>query len=111
MTPKKPVQLDPQHPFEKLLIPMVETSRAKAADYAAIDDYFQNFRRNAEVMDLEGYTALEDCLSMVARKLGRIVNLRGREPSNEAVLDSFLDMAIYAILTYGLALEAAEEAE
>lgn len=104
----KQITLSPKDGFEKLLIPMVETNRAKRADYASEDDMYLNFRRNAEMMDLEGFDALEDCLSMVSRKFGRIVNLRGRDATNETVVDSFLDLAVYAVLAYGLALEAAE---
>ena len=105
------ITLNSKDPFEALVIPMVETNRKKRADYASDDDMFLNFRRNAEMMDLEGFDALEDCLSMVSRKFGRIVNLRDREPSNETVVDSYLDLAVYAILAYGLALEAAEGEE
>jgi hypothetical protein len=54
-------------------------------------------------MGLAGYDALEDCLSMVSRKLGRIVNLRGRDPRNETVVDTFEDLAVYAVLALGLA--------
>jgi len=106
MTAKK-IELDPKDPFEKLLIPIVETNRKKRADYASDDNIYLNFDRNAEMMDLDGYDSLEDCLSMVARKFSRIVNLRGRDASNEAVEDSFLDLAVYGILAYGLALRKA----
>lgn len=105
---KAPVQLDPKDAFEKLIIPIVEMNRRKRADYAQEGSLFHNFERNAATMDLEGYTPLEDCLSMVARKLGRIVNLRGRSAANETVVDSYLDMCVYSILAYGLALDAAE---
>lgn len=100
--------LRPNDPFEKLLIPIVSTNRLKRADYASDDNMYLNFDRNAAMVGLEGYTALEDCLTMVARKFGRITNLRGREPSNEAVVDSYLDLAVYSILAYGLALREAE---
>lgn len=107
--PKK-ITLSSHDEFEKLLIPMVETNRKKRADYATDGDAYLNFRRNAMMLDLEDYDALTDCLSMVSRKFGRIINLRGRDATNETVVDSYLDMAVYAILAYGLALEAAEEA-
>lgn len=100
--------LDPEDPFEKLLIPIVEMNRRKRADYADDTDIYANFRKNAVSMDLRGYDALEDCKSMVTRKINRINNLRGRDPRNESVLDSFLDAAVYSILLYGLAMEAAE---
>jgi hypothetical protein len=103
------ISLDPYDGFEKLLIPIVEMNRKKRADYASEANLYQNFDRNAEMMDMEGYDALEDCLSMVARKFGRIVNLRGRDPKNESVVDSYLDLAVYGILCYGLAMRKAEE--
>lgn len=104
------ITLDPKDPFDKLIIPMVEINRKKRADYADEEDTYRNFRRVAEMMDLPDYDELEDCLTMVARKFCRITNLRGRDPQNEGVLDSFLDLAVYSILAYGLAVEAAEEA-
>lgn len=103
------VTLDSEDEFDALLIPLVMLQRKKRADYANDQDIYANFRANAAALDLPGYTALQDCLSMVTRKVGRIVNLRGKEPNNESVVDSYMDLAVYSILAYGLALEAAEE--
>lgn len=103
------VVLDPSDPFDKLLIPMVVMNRKKRADYASEGNIYKNFDRNVDMMDLEGYDALEDCLSMVARKFGRITNLRGREAANETVVDSYLDLAVYSVLAYGLAMRKAEQ--
>ena len=79
---------------------MVETNRKKRADYAASDNIFRNFERVAGMMDMAGYDAQEDILNMVFRKASRITNLRGKEPMNESVEDSWLDLAVYAILGY-----------
>jgi hypothetical protein len=105
LTPPEDEQLtlDPSDEFEKHLIGMVEMNRKKRADYASDDNIYANFDRNAATMGLAGYDALEDCLSMVSRKLGRIVNLRGRDPRNETVVDTFEDLAVYAVLALGLA--------
>jgi hypothetical protein len=103
------VFLDSEDAFDRLLIPMVRLQRAKRADYADEDNIFSNFDKNAAQMNLPGYTPLEDCLSMVIRKVGRITNLRDKEPQNETVMDSYLDLAVYAILAYGLALREAEQ--
>jgi len=103
------IYLDPTDPFDRLIIPMVEMNRKKRADYATQGNLFANFDRNAEMMNMPGYTALEDCLSMVGRKFNRITNLRGRPPKNETVLDSFLDLAVYGVLAYGLAMREAEQ--
>jgi hypothetical protein len=102
------VTLNPEDPFESLLIPMIEMNRRKRADYASDDDIYRNFRINAAMMALPGYTPAQDALSMITRKVGRITNLRGRPPTNESVLDSWLDLAVYAVLGYGLAKEEAE---
>jgi hypothetical protein len=45
---------------------------------------------------------------MVTMKNGRLMNLRGREATNEAVVDTYLDRAVYAILAYGLKMREAE---
>jgi len=111
MMRKGSVILDPEDPFDKLVIPLVELNKRKRADYAVPEDLFSNFRRNASMLDLDGYTPLEDCLAMVTRKLGRIFNLRGRDPNNETVLDSYDDLIVYAILAKGLALEEAGNSE
>lgn len=111
MTKRKPVELDASDPFEKLIIPIVEMNRRKRADYAKEGSLYHNFIRNANMFDMDGYTPLEDCLSMVARKFGRIVNLRGRTATNETVLDSYLDLAVYSVLALGLATEEAEAVE
>lgn len=102
------ITLDANNPFDALLIPIVLTNRRKSADYASPADLYLNFRRNADMVALPGYTPLVDCFSMVARKLGRIANLRGRSAQNEGVLDSYLDLAVYAVLAYGLAMEEAD---
>jgi hypothetical protein len=99
--------LDPNDPFERLLIPLVEMNRKKRADYASDDNLFLNFDINATIMRFPGYDAYEDCLSMVARKLNRLTNLRGREPQNEGVIDTNIDLAVYSVLLYGLALRRA----
>ncbi len=104
-TTKGSVVLDPNDPFDALLIPIVALNKRKRADYAVPGDLYINFRRNARMMDLEDFDAYEDCLSMVTRKVGRIVNLRGKAPTNEAVLDSIEDLIVYAVLLKGLQVE------
>jgi hypothetical protein len=99
---KKYYSLHTDDVFESLVIKIVDMNRQKRADYASKENVFQNFDTNARMMNLSGYTALEDCLSMVTRKIGRITNLRGRDPLNETVYDSFLDLAVYAVLLLGL---------
>jgi hypothetical protein len=106
-TTGKKIELDPNDPFEKLLIPMVETNRKKRADYASEENIYGNFDYVAEAT--QGMvTATEYCDIMVTMKNGRLMNLRGREATNEAVVDTYLDRAVYAILAYGLKMREAE---
>lgn len=102
--------LNPNDPFEGPLIHVVEVQRRKRADYATPDDMWANFTYNAQMLNLPGYGPLEDILSMVTRKVGRITNLRGRPPQNESVIDSWLDLFVYAGLGYAYALKQAAEA-
>lgn len=90
--------LNLKDPFEKILSEMVLLQRRKANDYAAEGDKLKNMREVVNTLGIEGYDVVADCEAMVIRKTARINNLRGREPSNESVRDSYLDRAIYAIL-------------
>lgn len=101
-------ELDPRDEFEALLIDIADLARRKRADYANDHNPYANFDLNAAHMEMPGYTPLEDCKSMVFRKLGRINNLRGRPPQNETVEDSYRDLAGYAILLYGLFIRDGE---
>lgn len=101
-------ELNPRDEFEALLLEIVDLHRRKNADYANEANIYANFDLNSAQMGLAGYTPLEDCKSMVLRKLGRINNLRGRDPQNETVTDSFRDLAGYSLLMYGLHLRDGE---
>jgi hypothetical protein len=105
------VYLDTDDPFDRILIPIIEMNRKKRADYANPLNLYANFDKNAIAMDLPGYGPVEDCLSMILRKAGRIANLRGKAPNNETVQDSWLDLAVYAILGLGLAQREATRVE
>jgi hypothetical protein len=98
------ITLDDNDPFERALIDMVATHRAKGADYALDGDKWSNFRTTAQVMDLE---LPEVADVFVLTKYARLQALRnnGREPNNESVLDSRLDIAVYAIMAYAMACE------
>ena len=105
--PPEPMVLDPRFAFERALITMVEVSRRKRADYATDEDEFSNFRGTAEFAGFES-PALS-ALFNVAQKLERIRALRanGRlaEAANEAVDDTFLDIAVYGVLAHAMWLE------
>lgn len=92
-------------PFEAILIEMVEMSRAKGHDYAPDPDNTKgllptNFDEVAREVPLVDYTPVMDAYTMTMRKLKRVGHLLtpGFEPVNEALDDSMLDAAVYAVL-------------
>ena len=104
------VMLNPNDPFEKLLITIVELNRKKRADYANDDNIYLNFDR---VSDMTGYEVQSVLEVMIGIKTARIRNLvdledEGKLPSNEGLIDSRLDRATYCILDYGIALRDQE---
>jgi len=99
------ITLRKSDPFEAILIEMVELSRAKGADYAPEADNTKgllptNFDEVAREVPLADYTPVTDAYTMTMRKLKRIGHLLtpGLEAKNEAIDDSMLDAAVYAVL-------------
>lgn len=79
------------------------TLLSKRSDYS-VDDEFGNFKGAAEAASIK----VEDVmLAQVGIKLGRIKNLRdaGDSPHYEPLLDSYKDLAGYAVLAYAHALK------
>ncbi len=101
------VYLDPKWAVERAMISMVAVSRRKRADYATDGDEFSNFRGTAEFAGFE--SPAMSALFNVAQKLERIRALRanGRfaEVANESVDDTFLDIAVYAVLAHAMWIE------
>jgi len=93
--------LDPSEPFEAVLIDMVKVNRKKRADYAHDGDPWSNFRFTAGVLGIEPQDA---AIHNVAQKLARLTALRsnGRDPQNEAVLDTYLDLAVYGVIALAI---------
>lgn len=101
------LELDPNDPFDKLIIPIVETNRAKRKDYAKDGDIFSNFRGVAKrVGHNDPLQAVEHLIATKEERLAALAHNQ-RAPENETVLDTYLDRAVYAIISYGLACEAA----
>lgn len=73
-------------------------------DYAEAGDFFKNFREVwsiCEVLDINTSRSMEDCaLFMEVMKLQRYCNLRGRDPSGEAVEDTVIDHHNYLDIAY-----------
>jgi len=105
-TSTEQVTLDPADPFDSALIPIVEMHRRKRADYAKDGTPFDNFETSSSLMGLDGFGPAESALFNVTQKLARLKSLRqnGRmhDPQNEAVLDTYLDLAVYGILAYAI---------
>lgn len=97
--------LDPNHPFEAVLLEMAALSRRKRADYAIDGSPFSNFYETAEEMRREGkddFTAMDSVKFNRAQKKVRLralqANGRMDSPANESVRDSLLDDAVYAAI-------------
>jgi hypothetical protein len=112
--PKGSLVLDPADPFDAALIPIVETNRKKRKDYAADGDPFSNFTTSSDFLGLAGFGPTEAALFNVTQKLARLKALRanGRmhRAANESVADTYLDLAVYGILTYAIYRSLAEGA-
>lgn len=100
------ITLNPNDVFERVLIDMVKVSRKKRADYASDNDPLSNFKGSADALGLTGFGPVEAALFNVLQKIERLKALRsnGRmgQTQNESVTDTYLDLAVYAVLTYAL---------
>lgn len=114
-TPRGVVVLDPNDPFDAALIPIVEMNRRKRKDYAADGDPFSNFKTSSGLMGVAGFGPTEAAIFNVTQKLARLQSLRtnGRihDTANESVGDTYLDLAVYAIIAYALYQSEMKRAE
>lgn len=96
-------KLDPNDAFDAALIEMAKLHRKKRQDYARDDNRWSNFETTASLLGLESFGTQEAIEVNIAQKMARLQSLRlnGRmdNPSNESVLDSRRDLAVYAILS------------
>lgn len=95
--------LDEHDPFEAVVIKMIQMNRRKRRDYALDDSPWSNFDFSADAMGIRSEDA---AVFNVSQKLARLAALRanGRldEPANEAVEDTYLDLAVYAVIALGI---------
>jgi hypothetical protein len=95
------VNLNPDDPFEAVLIKAAETHRAKGADYAGDDHPNQNFYDAAYQLGGTGGHSVE---TLIATKQARLRVLlpklwKGSDgPRNEGIEDTLLDRAVYSII-------------
>lgn len=99
-------RLNINDPVESVLEAIAATNRRKRADYALDDNPFSNFEESSRALGVVGFGPVEAALFNVCQKLARLQSLRlnGRmsEPSNEAVEDTFLDLATYSVIALAL---------
>ena len=99
------ITLNPDDPFEKVVIEMVKTNRLKRADYAGDDHPWQNFYDSAYQLGLSGGHSVE---TLIATKQARLRVLLPRfwkkigKPKNEGIRDSLLDRAVYSTIAVSI---------
>lgn len=101
--------LDPNDPFDKVILKMVEVNRAKRRDYALDGGFDSNFTDVAFNLGIDDFGNVESAYVLLLTKVARIRSLRknGRmeDPSNESVVDTFVDLANYAVLCLAMIQE------
>ena len=103
MPNKKSLVIREDDPFEAVLIGMVETNRRKRADYAKDSDPFSNFKATASFLNVPPYmAALFNCQQKLARVSALTTNARTNKPQNEALEDTLLDNAVYAVIALAI---------
>jgi hypothetical protein len=75
----------------------IETVRKKNADYASVDDPFQNFELCEKIANIPTEVGI---FVRLTDKIQRIGNLLGRDPSvkDESIDDALSDLANYALI-------------
>ncbi len=94
------VTLDPDDPFEAVLIEMVQVNRKKRASYtSAGSSPWENFDRAEDQVQIPDGAGIE---YMIATKQARLRALasRGGKTEYESVVDTKLDRAVYSIIAY-----------
>jgi len=91
----------PSAPIRSAIDELIAIYAKKAKDYAHDGDPFSNFKDVAVGMNTTPVAVAE---SLMRVKLSRLTALRAnnREPQNEAVVDSYRDLMVYAVIAYAL---------
>ncbi len=81
--------------FGEFISKQLELLKAKSNDYAN-EDILSNFKLAGKSI---GLTPEQQCLSLIATKVVRLGELfKGKEPKNESINDSLIDLANYTFL-------------
>lgn len=83
--------------YDQVLQEMAELHRSKNHDYANEDEPLANFILQAEITGLSVDMVFFNAISIKAARLKELVG-KGKEPKNEAVEDTIMDMAVYSAL-------------
>ena len=82
--------------FEDFVAEMRSTLISKSNDYAQTNDVLSNFRKSAEIVNINPQ---QSCLNHIATKVIRLGNLLdGKDINHESVRDNLMDLANYCIL-------------
>ncbi len=83
--------------FEKLLEEARLIHDKKSHDYASDEDRFSNFTRAAEIVSWFKNPIDQVFACMIGIKIARLAELRnGKNPNNESIRDSHLDLFVYS---------------
>lgn len=93
-----------EYTLKEFVEKMQEIILKKGNDYAAQDDRLSNFKLAGNICQI---APEQNCLSLIATKVARLgVLLKSqKQPDNESVQDSLIDLANYAALLYMLLKE------
>lgn len=105
--------LNEDDPIEAALLRIRDINRKKRADYAVDGSPFSNFELSSAALGLSGFGPIEAALFNITQKMARLSALRanGRlySPANEAVGDTYLDLATYAVIALAMYEEFVQE--
>lgn len=85
--------------YHQVISDCVNIHDKKSQDYANIDDPFSNFKIAVHLVSEFSDSMDQVFVTLIGVKLGRIAELRnGKEPMNESLRDSHLDLINYCAL-------------
>lgn len=97
--------LDPNDPFDAVIISMVQMNRRKRKDYAGDRSPWANFYDSADQLQLSAGHSVE---TLIATKQARLKTLlpaywNGADgPANEPIDDTLLDRAVYSVIALAI---------
>jgi hypothetical protein len=100
--------------FAEAMSELYDLHGKKGADYALDGDEFSNFESVADAMSSMFGIEFNAGMAIqfnIEQKRERLVALRqnDREPTNESVLDTYRDLAVYQVLLYAWVMSCTQE--